>query len=280
MKKTILAALLSCFVLPNLAAGQARTKPTSLQRARDTFRAADRDSSKGLGFQELQIAGLSRKEFDRYDEGRDGQWTQDEFLLYYSQLLSRSGREPAQDLLDEVSLVKERMKARRADKKPVEDARDPETPEPQSAAEKLKAKLKPSRSVAQPEPEHPSPRAKLPTVKRSEVPTPAEHAGAPGRREPRNLVERARDAQRAREDATRNAANNELRGDAADSKRSGAATRQAERMARKRREAEGAETTPQTPEKPGGEPQQPTPSPEEARGDANEPEDTGSRGGN
>ena len=163
MKKTILAALFSCLVIPSPADGEARTPTTSLQRARDTFRAADRDSSKGLSFQELQIAGLSRKEFERYDEGRDGQWTQDEFLLYYSQLLTRSKRQPSQDLQNEVSLVKERMTARQAGKTPTgtdapkSDAPKSDAPagaevQPPTAAEKLKAKLKPSRTVPQTRP--------------------------------------------------------------------------------------------------------------------------------
>ena len=99
---------LALILLSTTSYAQDEAQVGTLQRARRTFEAVDSNKDQSLLFGELEKAGLSQRNFRKFDADASGSWSEADFLLYYEQLLKRSKRELGAPFQEEVTRIKTR----------------------------------------------------------------------------------------------------------------------------------------------------------------------------
>jgi hypothetical protein len=113
----LVALIAACFaaLLPPAASQKPPAEtPAGLARAREVFRAADRDGDGLIQLGEAIRAKIPAADFAREDFDADARLSRDEFVLYYRHLLVSAGRPLARDLDVEAA----RIQALRRIKKP------------------------------------------------------------------------------------------------------------------------------------------------------------------
>jgi len=219
---------LALFLLSGASFGQEKTPTGSLERARRTFVAADADGDHSLIFGELEKAGLSRRSFKKFDADGSDSWSEADFFLYYENLLQRGKRTVEPAFSQEIARIKQRRDpAQRSAPVTPKVAAKPQqetlngqgkailaVPEQSEPIEKSAARAA-KRRPGEPAPAVVLDPSTVPTPKNGAPPTDSEFGAdqkAPQEREsakrealempkraPRNLHERAKQAQRARD---------------------------------------------------------------------------------
>ena len=100
---------------------QAQSKGVSLKKVRTIFSKADANQDGLLNRAEATAVGIPQRDMVRVDADKSGDLSGEEFVFYYSQLLTRAGRAPAKDLEVEAKRITD---ARRAAKKKAQERVD------------------------------------------------------------------------------------------------------------------------------------------------------------
>ena len=100
---------------------QAQSKGVSLKKVRTIFSKADANQDGLLNRAEATAVGIPQRDMVRVDADKSGDLSGEEFVFYYSQLLTRAGRAPAKDLEVEAKRITD---ARRAAKKKAQERID------------------------------------------------------------------------------------------------------------------------------------------------------------
>jgi len=126
---TIAAAAL----LASATAWAQDSPPNDLASARAIFRALDRNTSGKVSYGEAGRRKIAAQDFVAYDADRDRRWSEEEFLLYYRQLLGRANKDVAEDLEVESARILAVRRARR-EQTLTRPANGPEQPQKSPAA--------------------------------------------------------------------------------------------------------------------------------------------------
>ncbi len=132
MQKSTHLIILGLFLV---GGASAQSTGVTLGKVRATFSKADTNGDALLSRAEAAAAGIPSRDMQRMDADKSGSLSGEEFIVYYSQLLSRAGRTSAKDLEAEVKRInaarraaqqkkdQERKDKARADKKAKDQAR-------------------------------------------------------------------------------------------------------------------------------------------------------------
>ena len=93
---------------------QAQSKGVSLKKVRTIFSKADANQDGLLNRAEATAVGIPQRDMVRVDADKSGDLSGEEFVFYYSQLLTRAGRAPAKDLEVEAKRITDARRAAKA----------------------------------------------------------------------------------------------------------------------------------------------------------------------
>ena len=93
---------------------QAQSKGVSLKKVRTIFSKADANQDGLLNRAEATAVGIPQRDMVRVDADKSGDLSGEEFVFYYSQLLTRAGRAPAKDLELEAKRITDARRAAKA----------------------------------------------------------------------------------------------------------------------------------------------------------------------
>jgi hypothetical protein len=119
MQKSTHLIILGLFLVGGVSA---QSTGVTLEKVRATFRKADTNGDALLSRAEAAAAGIPSRDMLRMDADKSGSLSGEEFIVYYSQLLSRAGRNSAKDLEAEVKRINAARRA--AQQKKDQDRRD------------------------------------------------------------------------------------------------------------------------------------------------------------
>ena len=102
MQKSTHLIILGLFLV---GGASAQASGVTLGKVRATFSKADTNGDALLSRAEAAAAGIPSRDMQRMDADKSGSLSGEEFIVYYSQLLSRAGRTSAKDLEAEVKRI-------------------------------------------------------------------------------------------------------------------------------------------------------------------------------
>ena len=148
MQKSTHLIILGLFLV---GGASAQASGVTLAKVRATFSKADTNGDALLSRAEAAAAGIPSRDMQRMDADKSGSLSGEEFIVYYSQLLSRAGRTSAKDLEAEVKRInaarraaqqkkdQERKDKARADKKASDQARADQARADKKASDQARA---------------------------------------------------------------------------------------------------------------------------------------------
>ncbi|MAE46972.1 MAG: hypothetical protein CMJ86_08790 [Planctomycetes bacterium] len=119
MQKSTHLIILGLFLV---GGASAQATGVTLGKVRATFSKADTNGDALLSRAEAAAAGIPSRDMQRMDADKSGSLSGEEFIVYYSQLLSRAGRSSAKDLEAEVKRINAARRA--AQQKKDQDRKD------------------------------------------------------------------------------------------------------------------------------------------------------------
>ena len=148
MQKSTHLIILGLFLV---GGASAQATGVTLGKVRATFSKADTNGDALLSRAEAAAAGIPSRDMQRMDADKSGSLSGEEFIVYYSQLLSRAGRSSAKDLEAEVKRInaarraaqqkkdQDRKDKARADKKASDQARADQARADKKASDQARA---------------------------------------------------------------------------------------------------------------------------------------------